>query len=433
MKNKLFVISVDALVREDIAYLETKPNFSRIMAGRAEVDRVRSVYPALTYPAHATLITGCRPGKHGVCDNTPMKMYADKKPRFYLHTKYIRTEDLFAAAKRAGCTTAAVYWPVTAFNPNIDHNLNEYFFYFPGESEQLEETFARLGADEAALRAVRENRHRFPSARGSGLNINATFDNFLYGCTCSLIRNEKPDVLLVHACDVDSYRHYGGVFGSRVKTALDQTDLWLGEIADSMEAAGTFEQTNFVILSDHGHMNFDRVVRLNALLARGGFLDIASDGSIYNWQAFAKSNGMSAQIHLKDKADAKLRRDVYQYLQSLVKEGCWGIEQVFTEEETRELYGTFGPFAFTAESDGHTNFGDEWAEPPLVPAGSKISTHGYRPEKGPQPVFMGRGPAFRPGAVLPRAGLEDIAPTLARILGQELPQAEGLCLTGLLR
>ena len=86
MKNKLFVISVDALVREDIAYLESKPNFSRIMAGRAEVDRVRSVYPALTYPAHATLITGCRPEKHGVCDNTPMKMYADKKPRVYLHT-----------------------------------------------------------------------------------------------------------------------------------------------------------------------------------------------------------------------------------------------------------------------------------------------------------------------------------------------------------
>ena len=65
MKNKLFVLSADALVREDIAYLETKPNFSRIMAGRAEVTHVKSVYPALTYPAHATLITGCRPGRHG--------------------------------------------------------------------------------------------------------------------------------------------------------------------------------------------------------------------------------------------------------------------------------------------------------------------------------------------------------------------------------
>jgi predicted AlkP superfamily pyrophosphatase or phosphodiesterase len=432
MKNKLFVISIDALVREDIAYMETKPNFSRIMEGRAEVERVTSVYPALTYPAHTTLITGCRPGLHGVCDNTPLKTYADGKPRFYLHSKYIRTEDLFAAAKRAGCSTAAVYWPITAFNPNIDHVLNEYFFYFPGETQHVEEIFARIGADEAALQAVRENMDRFPTAQGSGLNIRATYDNFLIGCTCSLIRNEKPDVLFVHACDVDTYRHYSGAFGPRVKDALDQMDLWLGEIAESMESAGIYEQTNFVILSDHGQMNFDRNVKLNTLLARGGFLEPAPDGTVYSWQAIAKSNGMSAQIYLKDKADRALCRDVYAYLQHLAEEGCWGIEKVFSEEETRALYGTYGPFAFTVESDGHTNFSDEWTEPPLIPARGKISTHGYRPEKGPQPVFMGRGPAFRPGAVLPTARLMDIAPTFAEILGQPLPQAEGRPLRELL-
>ena len=56
MKQKLLVISMDATVHEDVAYLETLPNFQKILGKRAEVERVKSVYPAITYPAHSTLI-----------------------------------------------------------------------------------------------------------------------------------------------------------------------------------------------------------------------------------------------------------------------------------------------------------------------------------------------------------------------------------------
>ena len=61
MKQKLFVISMDAMVHEDVAYLMTKPNFKKIMEKRAEVEGVTTVYPASTYPAHTTLMTGCYP------------------------------------------------------------------------------------------------------------------------------------------------------------------------------------------------------------------------------------------------------------------------------------------------------------------------------------------------------------------------------------
>ena len=35
MKRKLFVFSIDAMVREDVAYMMTKPNFSMIMTNMA--------------------------------------------------------------------------------------------------------------------------------------------------------------------------------------------------------------------------------------------------------------------------------------------------------------------------------------------------------------------------------------------------------------
>ena len=59
--------------------------------------------------------------------------------------------------------------------------------------------------------------------------------------------------------------------------------------------------------------------------------------------------------------------------------------------------------------------------------------HGYQPEKGPQPVFLAHGPAFKEGAVLARASLVDTAPTLAYLMGQTIADADGRVLTELLK
>ena len=244
MKQKLFIMSMDAMVREDVAYMMTKPNFARIMAKRAEVDKVCTVYPSMTYPAHTAIITGCRPGKNGVYLNSRIKPFKDGYVHWPLESRHVRVENLFAAAKRAGCSTAAVYWPITACDPNIDHVINEYFFYLPDEDK--EETFRRQGSSEGALQAVRENMHRWRKSKrgkGRGPTVENTLDDFIMGCTCSLLRNEKPDVLALHNCYLDSTRHFYGAFAPEVYAALDQMDVWLGEVLQAMEDAGVYERT----------------------------------------------------------------------------------------------------------------------------------------------------------------------------------------------
>ena len=210
MKQKIFVLSMDAMVHEDVAYLMTKPNFAKIMEKRAEVERVRSVYPTSTYPAHTSILTGCYPGAHGIRTNVPFKTIRDGYPHWYLYSKSIRTEDLFAAAKRAGCTTASVFWPITGKNPNIDHNIDEYFLFFTEEDPLV--TYERLGADQVALDAIRENLSRLPVRDPVTNQTDRTFDDFIMGCTCSLIRSAQPDVLLVHNCCLDTLRHRNGIF-----------------------------------------------------------------------------------------------------------------------------------------------------------------------------------------------------------------------------
>lgn len=435
MKQKVIVLSMDAMVGEDIEYLSNKPNFSRLFANAARVGKVCTIYPSITYPAHVSIMTGCRAGKHGVVTNGEFKT-TPGGTKWHLYADAVQVEDIFAAAKRAGCTTAAVYWPVTGCNPDVDYLINEYFF--PDPSEDIKAGFAKFGANDATLAVIRENLHRYPTSyrnRQGKLGLHHTFDDFINGCACGLVRHHQPDLLMVHNCFLDTLRHRHGVFNDYVREGLDQTDLWLGELMDAMEAAGTLETTNFILLSDHGQMDFVRRLKFNVLLRRGGFVDVDENGTVTGWRAFAQSNGMSATVFVKDLA---LKQQVHAYLKKLQSEEVWGIGKIRTEAEVREDYGMYGDFAFVVETDGYTAFGDGWQEPLVNPVDLSDyrlgqATHGYEPEKGPQPVFVASGPAFRPGAYVSHANVIDEAPTVAAILGAEMPEAEGRCLTELLR
>jgi len=256
------------------------------------------------------------------------------------------------------------------------------------------------------------------------------------GCACSLIRNEQPDVMLVHNCILDTFRHKSGVFGNLVSKGLDRTDEWLGDVIAAMEDAGVYEDTNFIILSDHGQMNMNKYIHLNVLFREAGLLEVAPDGGIYNWKAYAQANGFSTTVHLVDNTNQKLYDQVYAYLQQLQESGKYGIRKVYTKDELLEQYGQTGPYSFMVEAEDGYGFANSWtAEHPVVPLanGGIRGTHGHTPERGPQPVFLAHGPDFQEGAKLANAKLVDIAPTLAAVLGQTLADADGRVMTELLK
>ena len=70
MQNrKLIIISNDALVREDMEYLKTKPCIKKLIEGGSFVESLKSVYPTITYCCHTSMITGAYPNKTGVYNN----------------------------------------------------------------------------------------------------------------------------------------------------------------------------------------------------------------------------------------------------------------------------------------------------------------------------------------------------------------------------
>ena len=430
-KNKLIVISMDALVREDLELLRHMPSFSWLLQQGARVERVRSIYPTLTYPCHVTMATGCYPDKHGVVTNWEFIPGVEQLPWKWYH-RSVACEDILDACKKAGLTTAAVGWPVTGNHPSVDWLVDEIWPLDNYTMERFTQAYLESGTTQELFDAV--------VAPNLWLRVSRTQPESTYFTTrvsCDIIRKYQPDLLMIHTANMDNYRHETGVFSPKTAAGLIECEKVLTELILATKEAGVFEQTNFVVTADHGHLDTTRIVNPNVLFRRHGLVKTDDAGNITDWQVWAYSNGMSALICLKDPEDKKLYDQVYQLLKDCCDEGMWGFSSVFTREETAAMERLDGPFSFVLETDNYSQFGISWQEPyaknlALGLSGIKKGYHGYHPDKGPWPTFLGCGPAFHSGAVLEQACIVDGAPTYARILNVEMPWADGRVLTELL-
>ena len=82
----------------------------------ALAERVRGVFPTVTYPSHTTIVTGELPAKHGIYFNTPF-VPEGQTGRWYWEEHAIQVPTLWDAVREHGGHTAAVSWPVTEGAP----------------------------------------------------------------------------------------------------------------------------------------------------------------------------------------------------------------------------------------------------------------------------------------------------------------------------
>ena len=429
MEKHLIVVSVDALVFEDLEYARTLPNFARLLDGCSMIERVKTIYPSVTHPVHASILTGAPAGVTGIVNNSIFKPHAPDRDnkQWYNRLGEIKCDTLLHAARRAGLSTAVSTWPVTADGGDVVDYLvpSALNYYFEGRDEDYLNVYRELGAKEELMPIIKRAVEQFGYR-----DRHPEYDAFQVFCAAEIFKRYRPNLLMVHPSDVDSKRHQGGVFGESVKIALQNTDEWLGILLDAVREAGLEEQTDFVVLSDHGQINIARVMSPNVYLVDRGYITLDEEGGIKEWRAYVKSTGASAQVYLHDPSDVALKNEIYQMLSQMSEEGIYGFERVLTEEEARREYGLYGDFSFVLETDGYTSFGTRLVRP--VVSGFDLNdyrfgkgTHGHAPHKGPQPTFFAKGPSFKAGVVLEKGDILNHAPTLAAVLGVELRDAWG--------
>lgn len=427
MKKHLIVVSVDALVFEDLEYAKTLPAFGRLMREGSRIERVRTIYPSLTHPVHATMMSGSPAGVTGVVSNELFAPGSLERPWFN-HLDQMKCETIFHAAHRAGLTTAACRWPLTANGGEvIDYLIPEVLpTDMKGYESRPLEVYRKLGSQECLMDLIGD-----ALAKYGFENVHPSYDEFEIYCSCEIIRRYKPNVLFTHPAYVDAMRHQNGIFSERVQTAVKKTDEWLSMLLDAVRDAGIEQSTDFVVVSDHGQLNINRIICPNVFLADKGYIRTDADGNLTDWDAYVASGALTAHVYLSRPDDKVLYDEVYSLLTEMAKEKIYGFERVFTVDEVKEKYGLFGDFSFVLETDGFTSFGDDWRRPVVRELDTSDyrfghGTHGHMPEKGPQPPFLGMGPSFKCGVVLKEGSILNHAPTFAKILGVSLPEAQGM-------
>lgn len=421
MKRKLIIISNDAMVYEDLSYLRTKPSIRPLLENGSLVKTLRSVYPTITYCCHASMITGCYPAKTHVYNNEVDEL---GNSSWNWERRRIRVKTLLDAAKEAGCTTANVFWPVLGQDDNIDYNIPEYWSQTP--DEPLTVALERMGTSRAVIEEiVKPNLYYIEGHQ----RMHPYADEFIFACARDMIVKYRPDVMVLHPAGIDGLRHRYGIFNDYVTEQLDYTYYWIEKLVRALKEVGEYENTDIVITSDHGQMDIKRWGHPNVLLAQNGFMTVKDGGRPENVKAYAKPVGGSAQIFLVDRSPETYAA-VYRLFADAARTGMYGFERCYTREEAAREEGLDGDFAFVLESDGYSAFGENASGPYFT--GYELSdyrmgrgTHGYLPDKGPQPCMILSGPDFKKGIQIERRSTLDMAATLAHIFHWSMPDLDG--------
>lgn len=121
----LIVISYDAFSEDHWEMASRLPNLSKLIAAGAYSNRLRSVYPTLTYVVHTTIATGVYPDKHGIHHNNPLQPFVpEEDQRWFWFREAVQVPTIYDAARAQGLSTAGLLWPVTG-KSSIQYNIPE--------------------------------------------------------------------------------------------------------------------------------------------------------------------------------------------------------------------------------------------------------------------------------------------------------------------
>ena len=424
MKHKLIVISLDALQTDDLPLLQTLPYASEWMKNACIARNVHEIYPTLTYPIHTTLITGVYPETHGIIHNQKASLTPDE-PDFslmgsdwYWQKEHIQVPTLADAVFADGRTVASVNWPVTA-GEKRGFNCPE-IWPVKALQEDPREIYRNTASDNVY--------DRYYDRYIAQYNWKNNDDLLTYGgeIAIDLIEKEKPDLMLYHAVHLDHIRHKYGDHAPETEDCLKTLDILVHRIIEATRRAGTYENTNFVILGDHGQIDIDRVFYLNNALRDAGLIQVDENGVPVSYDAYSFSAGFSTHVYLRDPSDAQLVDKVGAILAGLQKAFPQYIERIYTKEEATRLEHLTGGFSFVLEGTEGTILQSEVNNGPYV----RIKTdpnfkgygamHGHHPDKGPKPPFMAFGPDVKQGVQLDGVSMLDLCPTMAALAGVQM-------------
>jgi len=353
------LVSIDGF-RADYLDRGVTPEMSKLAAAGARA-AMRPSFPSKTFPNHYALVTGLRPDRSGMVENTfedprrpgvvfKMSNREAVTDRFW----WDEATPIWVTAEQAGRITAPVFWP---------------------------------GA-EAAIQGVRPSIYvPFDMAVPNGKRV----DNLL--ALLDRPAASRPEFLTLYFDTVDTAGHDYGPDAPETMAAVADVDRQIARLGEGLRARGI--QANLVIVADHGMapLSEERKLYMDDLLPKAAYRSLSGGAFMTLYPQPGHENDVSSAL-LKS----------HDHLQ------CWAKADI----PERFHYGHNPRVAayFCLPDTGWTLTTRDYR-----PKKPELGNHGfdpYSPEMAA--VFIAHGPAFRAGVTLPTFDNVSVYPLLARLL-----------------
>ncbi len=354
------LISIDGF-RPDYLDRGLTPTLSALAASGARAS-MRPSFPSKTFPNHYALVTGLRPDRNGVVDNT---MLDPQIPgvTFKMSDK-VTTGDarwwnqatpIWVTAERAGLRAATMFWP---------------------------------GSD-AAIQGVRPSQWKpFDQSQDPTQRT----DQLL--AWLDVPPAEQARFATLYFDDVDTEGHHFGPDSPQVNAAVTKIDTAIARLTAGLKARGI--EANLVIVADHGMAatSDDRKIFYDDLLPA----DAARTIGLGAFLSLYPNPGHEDQV-----ASALLKP--HEHMQ------CWRKQDI----PARYHYGAnprVPPYFCLPQTGWLVSTRD------YQPKWPERGAHGYDPAAPEMAaLFIAEGPAFRRGVRLRAFDNVDVYPLLARLIG----------------
>ncbi|HEY2624126.1 MAG TPA: ectonucleotide pyrophosphatase/phosphodiesterase [Dyella sp.] len=410
------LISIDGLRPVDVLDAQHRglklPNLQSFLTQGAYAESVRGVLPTLTYPSHATLLTGVSPGKHGIGGNLIFDPHDENEQRWDWYATDIKVPTLWDEAHAAGLRTASINWPVSV-GAEVDWNLPQIWGSGAADTRKLVAAMATPGL----LPVLEKQLGTYADGADESIAADRTRTRF----AIALMESRKPDFMTTYLASLDREQHVSGPDTPPSRVVLEQIDTLVGDLIKASRRV--HPDCVIAVVSDHGFVPVQHDVNLYTPFIQAGLVTV-KDGAVADWQAMPWNDRGSAAIVLRDPANVAVRKKVATMLAGLQKDPAYGIDRVDDKAEVIRQGGAAQAEWFVLFKQGY-EMGLKLDAPMPSPSPFR-GMHGYDPA-WPQmrATFLIEGKGIKAGKDLGQIDMRDIAPTIAYVLGVKLPQAEG--------
>jgi predicted AlkP superfamily pyrophosphatase or phosphodiesterase len=292
---------------------------------------LREVMPAVTCTAQATILTGQPPARHGIVANGWFNRDTGEVRFWQQSNRLLGAEPVYVTARRRAAARgqtfrcAKLFW---WFNQGaaVDVSVTPKPYYGADGNK----IFGIHGTPAGLTQRLEEKLGRFPFPSFWGPRAGVRSTEWIAQCAAQVLREEKPDLLLVYLPHLDYDPQRFGPAGCSMTRLVVELDKACDPLLDAVQSEGA----RAWVVSEYGHTNVSLPVFPNRALRQAGLLSIrpgpfGEAPDLLACRSFAVCDHQVAHVYVNDADDLPRVRDVLS--------GLKGVAHVLDGEELAAL------------------------------------------------------------------------------------------------